>query len=224
MTQKFRILGLVFLLDSAARLPLAKADEVNHKTTVTLSASIAVPGTLLPTGQYVFELADSQLNRDIVNWFEPIGASPKPTFREYNATPAELKSGKPSLIIAAFPLASLPTGLEAQSETPRAKNTMSASLGPWNAMFEVRETQSGKSSVPESKPMLQPGILQVPEQASAKPLSIGESSTSTPRSDRKSWIGVGPGSLPLATTNQPDATQKYGADPATLRVYFGHRR
>jgi hypothetical protein len=65
MNHKFRILGLVFLLDSIAMLPLAKADEVNHKTTVTLSASIAVPGTFHPAKQYVFKLADSQANRDI---------------------------------------------------------------------------------------------------------------------------------------------------------------
>jgi hypothetical protein len=30
------------------------------------------------------------------NWFEPIAASPKPTFREYNTTAGPLKSGKPT--------------------------------------------------------------------------------------------------------------------------------
>jgi len=224
MNHKFRMLGLVFLLDSIAMLPLAKADEVNHKTTVTLSAPVAVPGTFLPAGQYVFKLPDSHVNRDIGNWFEPIGASPKPTFREYNTTPAQLKSGEPSLIIAAFALASLPASLRAQSETPRAKNTMNESLEAWNARFEARETQSDKSAFPVGQPMLQPGILQAPEQASVKPWSMAKISPDTPRTDRTSWISVGPGSLPLATSIQPDATQKYGADPATLQVYFGHRR
>ncbi len=93
-----------------------------------------------------------------------------------------------------------------------------------NAIFESRETRSGKNTVPESQPMLQPGILQAPEQSSVKPWSTAKISTDTPRTVRKSWISVGPGSLPLATTIQPDATQKYGADPATLQVYFGHRR
>jgi hypothetical protein len=65
MNHKFRIVGLVFLLDSIAMLPLAKADEVNHKTTVTLSAPIAAPGTFVPAKQYVSKLAESQVNRDI---------------------------------------------------------------------------------------------------------------------------------------------------------------
>jgi hypothetical protein len=171
---------------------------------------------------FVFAFAAVALGQH-ANWFEPIGASPKPAFREYNTTPAPLKSGRPSLIIPSFALASLPAGLRAQSEIPRAKNTMDESLAAWNAI-EARETQSGKSTVPESQPMLQPGILQAPEQASVKPLSIAKISADTPRADRKSWISVGPGSLPLATTIQPDVTQKYGADPATLQVYFGHRR
>ena len=158
------------------------------------------------------------------NWFEPMGASPKPTFREYNTTPAQLKSAKPSSIITAFALTSLLAGPRAQSETPRAKNTMSESLDAWNARFEARETQSDKSAFPEGQPMLQPGILQVAEQASVKPFGMAKVSADTPRAERKSWISVGPGSLPLATTIQTDATQKYGADPLTLQVYFGHRR
>jgi hypothetical protein len=101
---------------------------------------------------------------------------------------------------------------------------MNESPDAWNAQVEARETQSGKSAVPESQPMLQPGILQAAGQASVKPWSMAKISTDTPRADRKSWISVGPGSLPRATTIQPDATQKYGADPATLQVYFGHRR
>jgi hypothetical protein len=145
------------------------------------------------------------------NWFEPIGSSPKPIFHAYNTPPAQLKSGKPS-------------GLRAQSETPKAKNTMAESLDAWNARFEARETESSESAVPESQPMLQPGILQAPEQASVKPWSIAKISTHTLRVDPKRWISVGPGSLPLAITIQPDATEKYGADPATLQVYFGHRR
>ena len=101
---------------------------------------------------------------------------------------------------------------------------MNEALDAWNARFEARETQSGKSAVPEMQPMLQLGIPQAAGQASVKHWSMAKNSADTTRADRKSWIGVGPGSLPLATTIQPDATQKYGADPATLQVYFGHRR
>src|SRR5579864_8734190 len=134
------------------------------------------------------------------NWFDPIGASPKLSVRGYDMTPAQLNSGKPSSIMTAFAAVSFPAGLRAQSETPRAKNTMNESLDAWNARFEARETQPGKSTVPESQAMLKPEILQAPEQASVKPLSMPKISTARQRADRQSWISVGPESLPLATT------------------------
>jgi hypothetical protein len=62
------------------------------------------------------------------NWFEPIAASPKPTFGEYNTAAVPLKSGKPSLLIVAFALASLPAGLREQSEIPIAKTVATNSL------------------------------------------------------------------------------------------------
>jgi hypothetical protein len=158
------------------------------------------------------------------NWFEPIGASPNPTFSEYNTTLLQLNSGKPPSFTAGFARASLPAGLGAQSEIPSARNTMDESLAAWNAMFEARETESGKCTVPESQAMLQPGILQMPEPPSVKRWSMAKISTHTQRAEPKRWITVGPGLPPLATTIQPDDTQKYGADPPTLQVYFGHRR
>jgi hypothetical protein len=139
------------------------------------------------------------------NWFEPIPASPKPIFREYNAFAVPLKSSEPSLLSGAF-------------------DPLSESLDVWNARIEARETRSGKSAALESQAVLQPGILQAAGQASVKPRSMAKIPIDTLPAGRKSWIHVGPGSLPLALTIQPDATQKYGADPATLQVYFGHRR
>ena len=64
MNHKVRLLSLVFLVSIAVE-PLAKADEMNHKTRVTLSSPIAVRGALLPAGLYVFKLPESQMNRDI---------------------------------------------------------------------------------------------------------------------------------------------------------------
>jgi hypothetical protein len=49
--------------------PVAKADEWNKETVVTFSAPIEVPGKELPPGTYVFKLADSDSNRDIVEIF-----------------------------------------------------------------------------------------------------------------------------------------------------------
>jgi hypothetical protein len=64
------ILFSAFLL-CAAFAPGTKADPWNHKTIVTFSESIEVPGQVLPAGTYVFKLADSQANRHIVQiWTE----------------------------------------------------------------------------------------------------------------------------------------------------------
>ncbi|HYM12792.1 MAG TPA: hypothetical protein VEU62_18785 [Bryobacterales bacterium] len=47
----------------------ARADEWNKKTNVSFSQPVEIPGMVLPAGQYVFKLADSQSNRDIVQVF-----------------------------------------------------------------------------------------------------------------------------------------------------------
>jgi hypothetical protein len=51
-------------------LPLsAKADEWNKKTILTFSAPVELPGVALPAGTYVFKLADSLGDRNIVQVF-----------------------------------------------------------------------------------------------------------------------------------------------------------
>jgi hypothetical protein len=47
-------------------LPRASADEWDQKTTFTFSSPVEIPGQVLKTGSYVFKLADSQSDRDIV--------------------------------------------------------------------------------------------------------------------------------------------------------------
>jgi hypothetical protein len=52
--------------------PNAKADEWNHKTVITFSGPVEVPGVgqhLLPAGTYVFKLLDSDSDRHIVQIF-----------------------------------------------------------------------------------------------------------------------------------------------------------
>ena len=66
MTYKFIMLAFTILLADTAMLPLAKADEWNKETTVTFSEAVQVPGQFLPPGRYVFKLADSQSDRNIV--------------------------------------------------------------------------------------------------------------------------------------------------------------
>ena len=47
----------------------AKADEWDKKTEFTFSAPVQIPGKVLPAGKYVFQLVDSQSDRNIVQVF-----------------------------------------------------------------------------------------------------------------------------------------------------------
>ncbi len=51
----------------------AKADEWNRKTEVTLNEPARVQNTVLLPGRYVFELANSDVNRDIVDIYSGDG-------------------------------------------------------------------------------------------------------------------------------------------------------
>jgi hypothetical protein len=53
----------------AAMVPQAKADAWNQKTTFTFSGPVEIPGKVLSPGTYVFKLADSQSDRNIVQVF-----------------------------------------------------------------------------------------------------------------------------------------------------------
>ncbi len=75
---RFKIVTVSFCLFLAAlaSLPSAKADEWNKKTTVTFSAPVEVPGVraqTLPAGTYIFKLADSLADRNIVQIFSEDG-------------------------------------------------------------------------------------------------------------------------------------------------------
>ena len=50
-------------------VPRATADESNQKTIFTFSGPVAIPGQVLDAGTYVFKLADSESDRDIVQVF-----------------------------------------------------------------------------------------------------------------------------------------------------------
>jgi len=71
MIYKPKTLAMIVALAGIAMLPLAKAqaNEWNHETNVTLSAPLEIPGQVLPAGNYVFQLADSQVDRSIVQIF-----------------------------------------------------------------------------------------------------------------------------------------------------------
>jgi hypothetical protein len=60
------LVGLGFLGGMA---PRATADEMDQKTIFTFSGPVEIPGQVLQAGTYVFKLADSQSDRDIVQVF-----------------------------------------------------------------------------------------------------------------------------------------------------------
>jgi hypothetical protein len=128
-----------------------------------------------------------------------------------------------SFLIATFALGSLPASMGAQSENLIATKTTDQSVNAMRASFEASETRCCKS-VSERLPILQPGTLRGPGQALIKLWGIPRIPADTPSANRKNWIGIGLGSLPLAIAFQPDATQKYGPNPGVLEVSFGHRQ
>jgi len=56
-------------LGALTLLPSAWAENWNQKTTFTFSGPVEIPGQILPAGTYLFKLADSISNRNIVQVF-----------------------------------------------------------------------------------------------------------------------------------------------------------
>ena len=61
-------LGGLFVLASFLSQPV-KAEEWNKKTEFQFSQAVQIPGKVLAPGKYVFELADNQSDRNIVQVF-----------------------------------------------------------------------------------------------------------------------------------------------------------
>jgi hypothetical protein len=71
MIYKFNLALLVFgtMIAVSSLAPIAKADEWDKQTLITFSGPVDVPGKSLPAGTYVFKLAGSDSDRDIVQIF-----------------------------------------------------------------------------------------------------------------------------------------------------------
>ena len=70
MTQRFKLAFLALLAGSAGFITAtAKADEYDKETILTFNEPVEIPGHVLQAGSYVFKLADSDSNRDIVQVF-----------------------------------------------------------------------------------------------------------------------------------------------------------
>lgn len=64
-----KIMAIVGVGLLGAMLPSAKAGVWNQKTTMTFSGPVEIPGQVLSAGTYVFKLADSGSDRNIVQVF-----------------------------------------------------------------------------------------------------------------------------------------------------------
>lgn len=62
-------IALVMAFVGALLTTNIRADEWDKKTVLTFNEPVQVPGTVLPAGTYVFKLADSQSDRNIVQIF-----------------------------------------------------------------------------------------------------------------------------------------------------------
>src|SRR5271157_6236608 len=66
---KAKLLSLAGVALLGSLVPMAIADDWDQKTTFTFSGPVEIPGQVLQPGTYVFKLADSMSDRNIVEVF-----------------------------------------------------------------------------------------------------------------------------------------------------------
>lgn len=70
MTQRLKFAFVALLAAGAACFaPAARADQWDKLTVMTFNEPVEIPGKVLPAGTYVFKLADSESDRNIVQIF-----------------------------------------------------------------------------------------------------------------------------------------------------------
>ncbi len=86
------MMSLVGLCMLGSMLPQAKADDLDQKIIFTFSGPVEIPGKVLPAGTYVFKLADTLGDRDVVQVFSKDGNTLYGTFltiSDYRLTPTD---------------------------------------------------------------------------------------------------------------------------------------
>src|ERR1019366_6863877 len=73
MLNTTRFIALTSLAAVMTFAPIARADEWNKRTTLTVKETIQLPNTVLPPGTYTFKLLDSLSDRHIVQVFDKDG-------------------------------------------------------------------------------------------------------------------------------------------------------
>jgi hypothetical protein len=68
------LLAILAVFSAAVLLPrAAAADEWDKRTILTFSQAVELPGKVLPAGTYIFQLADSQISRHVMQVFDQNG-------------------------------------------------------------------------------------------------------------------------------------------------------
>lgn len=73
MMTSIRLIAVTSLAAAVSLAPMAKADEWNKKTILTVNETIQLPTVVLQPGTYTFKLLDSQSDRHIVQVFDKDG-------------------------------------------------------------------------------------------------------------------------------------------------------
>jgi hypothetical protein len=73
MMSSLRLIALTSLTAMVSLAPIAKADEWDKKTVLTVSETVQLPNATLQPGSYTFKLLDSQSDRHIVQVFDKDG-------------------------------------------------------------------------------------------------------------------------------------------------------
>ena len=68
------LLAILAVFSAGVVLPrTAAADEWDKRTILTFSQAVELPGKVLPAGTYIFQLADSQVSRHVMQVFDQNG-------------------------------------------------------------------------------------------------------------------------------------------------------
>jgi hypothetical protein len=73
MTNSIRLFALASLAAAVSLAPVAKADEWDKKTVMTVNEAIQLPNVVLQPGTYTFKLLNSESDRHIVQVFQADG-------------------------------------------------------------------------------------------------------------------------------------------------------
>jgi hypothetical protein len=197
----FRVALMVFCLGVfVLSVPLvAKADEWNMRTTMTFNQPVEVPGMVLKPGTYVFQLADSPSDRNVVQIFN---ADQTHLYENLLAIPAYRLEPTDKTVV---------TFKERAAGEPAAIATWFYPGADSGVEFLYPETKATSVAAERAKPAATPEQPSVaPPQTQPKPASVA-TQASRPSAQAQSAVAPVPKQEPVQiaqanTLPKPEAT------------------